>query len=1545
MLKTFLLYLLVLNFVWFHCSLADSNKTNATRPPATITQGVNITKPGCKSKCGNLIVPYPFGIGVGSDCSIGPEFDIFCDTSFNPPKPFMGESSNLELIDISDTQIRAKNEVASQCYNPSGNETSSFAMNITLVQPFSLSESNKLTVVGCDDFAVVSGWGGSNISVACFSSCGKKEDIFEGDCRGIGCCQVSIPPGLTEIYGTVDSSDNHTNVSSFNPCGYAFLAEQDSFVFSSADLNDPAFENRTVENVSIAIDWAVGEQNCSEAQKSKDFACRMNSNCINSDTRLGGYRCLCAEGYEGNPYLDPGCNDINECEKNPCGRNAICTNTLGSYKCSCPKGFSGNGTEERPCVKPPSSSITALKFSLGFGFGLLAVIIGVIWIFFIFQKRKLIRLRQKFFLQNGGLLLRQQLSSNEGSMESAKIFSAEELERATNNYAEEHILGRGGYGTVYKGILKDQLVVAIKKSRIMDEAQIELFINEVVILTQINHRNVVKLLGCCLETEVPLLVYEYVSNGTLFHHIHNSANMPWFSWENRLRIAAEAAGALAYLHSATAMPVIHRDVKSPNILLDESYTAKIADFGASRLVPIDQTQVTTLVQGTLGYLDPEYFHTSQLTEKSDVYSFGVVLAELLTGKKPLSPENVEEERNLSTYIVLAVKENRLFQIVQPRVLREASTEQIEAIGKLVKRCLKLNGEERPTMKEVSMELESLRKYKLHHKEQFESPVENMGFTGKQTDLYPVSLDIGFNTGDYSGQYTLDSTKILPAVNTPHYPCECILAEDNLIPKMLKTFLLYLLVLNFVWFHCSLTDCNKTNAARPPATITQGVNITKPGCKSKCGNLIVPYPFGIGVGSDCSIGPSFDISCNTSFNPPKPFKGTSNLEVIDISDTQIRAKNVVASQCYNLSGNETRSVAMSITLVQPFSLSESNKLTVVGCDDFAVVSGWGGSNITVACFSSCGKKEDIFEGDCRGIGCCQVSIPPGLTEIYGSAWSSYNHTNVSSFNPCGYAFLAEQDSFVFSSADLNDPAFENRIVENVSIAIDWAVGEQNCSEAQKSKDFACRMNSNCINSDTRLGGYRCLCAEGYEGNPYLDPGCNDVNECEKHPCGRNAICINTPGSYNCSCPNGFSGNATEVCVKPLSSITALKFSLGFGFGLLAVIIGLTWIFFIFQKRKLIKLRQKFFLQNGGLLLRQQLSSNEGSMESAKIFSAEELERATNNYAEEHILGRGGYGTVYKGILKDQRVVAIKKSRIMDEAQIELFINEVVILTQINHRNVVKLLGCCLETEVPLLVYEYVSNGTLFDHIHNSANMPWFTWEIRLRIAAEAAGALAYLHSATAMPVIHRDVKSPNILLDESYTAKIADFGASRLVPIDQTQVTTLVQGTLGYLDPEYFHTSQLTEKSDVYSFGVVLAELLTGKKPLSPEKVEEERNLSTYIVLAVKENRLFQIVQPRVLREASTEQIEAIGKLVKRCLKLNGEERPTMKEVSMELESLRKYKLHHKEQFESPVENMGFTGKQTDLYPVSLDIGFNTGDYSGQYTLDSTKFLPAVNTPR
>jgi serine/threonine protein kinase len=248
--------------------------------------------------------------------------------------------------------------------------------------------------------------------------------------------------------------------------------------------------------------------------------------------------------------------------------------------------------------------------------GAFIVAFACFWLYLGMQKKRLILAKQRFFEQNGGVLLQQQMKSFKTT--TFKIYTKEEFEKATNKFSEERVLGRGGHGIVYKGILEDGTVAAIKRSKIMEEHETQEFAKEMMILSQINHKNVVKLLGCCLEVEVPMLVYEYISNGTLYQYIHkknSSAPMPAIE---RLRIAAESADALAYMHSSASPPILHGDVKTANILLDDKFVAKVSDFGASKLAPNDEAEIATLVQGTCGYLDPEYLLTCQLTDKSDV---------------------------------------------------------------------------------------------------------------------------------------------------------------------------------------------------------------------------------------------------------------------------------------------------------------------------------------------------------------------------------------------------------------------------------------------------------------------------------------------------------------------------------------------------------------------------------------------------------------------------------------------------------------------------------------------------------------------------------------------------------------------------------------------------------------------------------------------------------------------------------------------------------------------------------------------------------------
>ncbi|KAG2708901.1 hypothetical protein I3760_05G214200 [Carya illinoinensis] len=636
------------------------------------------------------------------------------------------------------------------------------------------------------------------------------------------------------------------------------------------------------------------------------------------------------------------------------------------------------------------------------------------------------------------------------------------------------------------------------------------------------------------------------------------------------------------------------------------------------------------------------------------------------------------------------------------------------------------------------------------------------------------------------------------------------------------------------------------------------HIAKSSCQDMCGDVPVPYPFG--TTEDCSLNEDFFLRCNDSSGHPPELIAGANLPVTNISmDGELDILMDIAKRCYE-NGIPLESDDPWINY-PAFTISNTkNKFLTIGCDTYAYLNAFrNDESFSIGCMSICSSPKNVENGSCTGIGCCQVDIPTGLKNFTLKARSYYNHTYVSDFNPCSFAFVAkEDDEFNFSSSYLESLQGS----ETYPMVFDWAIGDENCETAQNKSDYVCGKNTSCVSPPEGVDGHRCECNKGYEGNPYLPHGCQDINECEANPnpCDiSTSRCNNIDGDFTCTCHDGYEGDGKIINGK------GCRLKAGANRSRINIIIP---------------------LENGGSLLQEKLSNYRTSTEVAKIFSVEELEKATNNFDKRKILGEGGYGTVYRGVLTDNKIVAIKKSKICDKTQIKQFINEVIVLTQINHRNVVRMLGCCLETEVPLLVYEFITNETLSSHIHDRNLSSSLSWEKRLKIASETAGALAYLHTSTSVPILHRDVKTANILLDENYSAKVADFGTSILVPLDQTELSTLVKGTFGYLDPEYFYSNQLTEKSDVYSFGVVVAELLTGKKALCFDRPKKDRSLAMYFNSAVKEDRLHQILDDQIVNDGNINAIDEVANIAKWCLSVRGEDRPTMKEVAMELEGLR-----------------------------------------------------------
>ncbi|XP_017699696.2 LEAF RUST 10 DISEASE-RESISTANCE LOCUS RECEPTOR-LIKE PROTEIN KINASE-like 1.2 isoform X4 [Phoenix dactylifera] len=373
---------------------------------------------------------------------------------------------------------------------------------------------------------------------------------------------------------------------------------------------------------------------------------------------------------------------------------------------------------------------------------------------------------------------------------------------------------------------------------------------------------------------------------------------------------------------------------------------------------------------------------------------------------------------------------------------------------------------------------------------------------------------------------------------------------------------------------------------------------------------------------------------------------------------------------------------------------------------------------------------------------------------------------------------------------------------------------------------------------------------------------------------------TPTSLSlaCFCSNGVSD---RLCgSKKQTKTIIIGVSAGAGVVLIAGVLCVLW--FRYKKRKQHSPSSKDLIRNSSF----EASSKDPELGSihyqTHVFTYEELQEATNHFDSSKELGDGGFGTVYKGKLRDGRVVAVKRLYENNFKRVEQFMNEIAILSGLRHQNLVSLYGCTSRrSRELLLVYEFVPNGTVADHLHGPrASERSLTWPMRLSIAIETADALAYLH-AVEPPIIHRDVKTNNILLDGSFHVKVADFGLSRLFPTDATHVSTAPQGTPGYLDPEYHQCYQLTDRSDVYSFGVVLVELISSKPAVDITRRRHEINLASMAINKIQNCQLDELVDPDLGYQsdwATKKMITMVVELAFRCLQSDGEMRPPIREV-------------------------------------------------------------------
>ncbi|KAI9112323.1 hypothetical protein K1719_016846 [Acacia pycnantha] len=515
--------------------------------------------------------------------------------------------------------------------------------------PFNITTSNTVVYMNCSEEVFTLLWNCSSSSI-CHSYVKARA---AGACGSSPiCCTVKTGGSVTEYRIRVRKERCAAYVS-----------------FPNLDESAPVSE---WPEPGVEIEWELPQEPVCKVPA--DCGGLANSACSPSPVpaAMGGVRkCLCDSSFQWDPV------------------NGTCQN----IKCE-----QGRGCKLRSKKK--------VQLIGGLAFAVAAMFAGILITAMVFRYRrqkaaKLLSMSRAHDILNAG--------NNSGR--SAKIFTIKQITKATNNFSKQNLLGSGGFGEVFMGTLADGTLTAIKRAKLGNTRAVEQILNEVRILCQLNHRSLVRLLGCCIELHnEPLLIYEYVPNGTLFDHLHNTAKWAPLQWHRRLKIAHQIAEGLSYLHNSAIPRIFHRDVKSSNILLDNNLNAKVSDFGLSKLAQSEASHITTCAQGTLGYLDPEYYMNFQVTDKSDVYSFGVVMLEILTAKKALDFGREEEDVNLVVYVKREMKKMGLMEVIDPTVGNGASKMELEsmkALGDLAIACLDEQRQNRPSMKDVADEIQHI----------------------------------------------------------------------------------------------------------------------------------------------------------------------------------------------------------------------------------------------------------------------------------------------------------------------------------------------------------------------------------------------------------------------------------------------------------------------------------------------------------------------------------------------------------------------------------------------------------------------------------------------------------------------------------------------------------------------------------------------------------------------------------------------------------------------------------------------------------------------
>ncbi|XP_030970808.1 G-type lectin S-receptor-like serine/threonine-protein kinase RKS1 [Quercus lobata] len=1074
------------------------------------------------------------------------------------------------------------------------------------------------------------------------------------------------------------------------------------------------------------------------------------------------------------------------------------------------------------------------------------------------------------------------------------VFDLKNIIAATDNFSVANLLGKGGFGSVYKGLLQNGMEIAVKRLSKNSRQGIEQFKNEVVLIAKLQHRNLVRILGCCVQGEEKMLIYEYLPNNSLDSYIFDGTKSSWLDWGKRIEIICGIPRGILYLHQDSRLRIIHRDLKASNVLLDTALNPKISDFGMARIFGGDQIEANTnCVVGTFGYMSPEYAMQGLFSIKSDVFSFGVLLLEIITGKRNTNYYHNGPSSNLIGHIWDQWKEGKAMQIVDPSQGETYPANEVSRCIQIGLLCVQEHATDRPTMSAVV--------FMLSNDTPLPSPKQPAFIFKSASNTNDQTTIEGANS---INEITITKIDVLLLLLSLLFPI-CVSLDTITLDQPIKDG--QTLVSNqktFALGFFSPGNSNRRYVGIWYYQITEQTIVW-------VANRHNPLNDSSGI---LSINSHGNLVLHTQ-NQTLPIWSTN---IASVSSTNYSISMVQLLDVGNLVLVQQHSQRV---LWQSFDYPTNTILPFmkVGLDRQT-----GLSRYLTSWKSQDDPKIGKYSFKLDPIGCPQLLLYKGRTPLWrGGTWSNQGLAGVPEMKSKLYislmnvSFVNNQDeiTIMYSIIEPND---YSKIIfvlgESGTLGMyTWDNGKwvKLCYPKESCDIYLkCGPNSYCdpYNGDE----FDCVCLPGFEPKSPLDWHIRDGS----------SGCVRNQGVSTCKSEEGFVKLASVKV--PDTSIAHVDMSLSLkeceqeclrncsctaytsadeseeGIGCL------TWHGDLVDIRTFSNEGQDLYIRVDSVVLGNTLNSYESSAcrvpsledstsrrnhdgtgrdSNLPVFDLKNIIAATNNFSVANLLGKGGFGSVYKGLLKNGMEIAVKKLSKNSRQGIEQFKNEVVLIAKLQHRNLVRILGCCAQGEEKMLIYEYLPNNSLDSYIFDETKRSWLDWGKRIEIICGIARGILYLHQDSRLRIIHRDLKASNVLLDIALNPKISDFGMARIFRGDQIEANTnCVVGTLGYMSPKYAMQGLFSIKSDVFSFGVLLLEIITGKRNTNYNHNGPSSNLIGHIWDQWKEGKAMEIVDPSLGETYPANEVLRCIQIGLLCVQDHATNRPAMSAVVFMLSS-------------------------------------------------------------